>query len=120
MVGDLLALPGGAVEGAAGHLALDSLGLLPVAALGGEGPARLVAEGGHEVAHLLDLHPEELLAGVHLVHLLVDEAALEVALEGGGVVAADEGVDVEVERHAGVAELADAASGSSRRVRPIL
>jgi hypothetical protein len=63
---------------------------------------------------------EELAATVDLVDAAMLEGVVEVGLEGDGVVAEDEGVDVGPERDRRVTDLADPVVGIRRRVIPIL
>ena len=75
---------------------------------------------GEDVSDLGWGRVEELAAWVHPVDLAIGEGLVQVRLEGDGVFVEDHGVDVEPERHAGIAELDDPGEGSSRRVIPIL
>nr|WP_240157374.1 hypothetical protein [Pseudonocardia broussonetiae] len=66
---------------------------------------------GEEVTDLGGGGAEELAVLVDLVQAALGEVGVQASFEADGVVAEDEGVDVEAERDGGVAELADAVHG---------
>ena len=72
---------------------------------------RLKAFLSDDIPQALDWNAEKLLSIVHLVHPKVVEMLVQHPLKGRRIVAANHGVDIESERHGGVAQFLDAVLG---------